>query len=573
MPPTTNPTTAELLAPALSPARPALVRDGVETTFVVPGDWPHSDLQRWLCPDARPATSDVAYLIDGPQTFQSMVKALDTASGQGSFIVLLGWSLDHAFVVDPERGRTFFDIVREKARLGVPVRVLLYYNTDMLVLFDEHGNPTDEAHRVNVNATAALNSLHLEEGLDVACRLDDNTSGFIPLGKVLIETFHPRRAGIHAYGSHHHKILLVQGTEGLIGFCGGIDLDPNRCRALHDVQLRLTGAAAVELLEIAEQRWSTSAHDEHPPTPPTLEVPPVKPASPAAPTPYVTQVVQTVGTPELRKRIPDTLWPAVRHAVRQAARFIYIEDQYLMSLDLVAELVQAADRLRHITVLVPAIAVTEPNTWNLRQQALRELVRLGGPGIEEKIGLFQRARGEHECIHSKLMVFDDEYALIGTANANNRGYFLDSEVAIGVADRPLSDPRGPREGLWYHLEATFPRRLRIELWREHLGLPAAELFDGVGARAHWDSPPPGALVEPLSAIDIKTHKAAGRRYHEALTTWQRRKEASEKLGAPFHAPRPQDPIPPEDTALWWQAPYSDWASFPTAEEQFVDPRQ
>ena len=58
--------------------------------------------------------------------------------------------------------------------------------------------------------------------------------------------------GVHSLGSHHHKILIVYGDEGLIGFCGGVDLDKNRLGYLHDVHLRVLGGSAKELLKIAE---------------------------------------------------------------------------------------------------------------------------------------------------------------------------------------------------------------------------------------------------------------------------------------------------------------------------------
>lgn len=101
-----------------------------------------------------------------------------------------------------------------------------------------------------------------------------------------------------------------------------------------------------------------------------------------------------------------------------------------------------------------------------------------------------------------MFVFDDEYAIVGSANANNRSYFHDSEASVGIAERAFDKPDGARGGHWFAAEANFARRLRIKLWEEHLRFPAEELFDGVGARVLWDLPNPQARVQVYQAIDM-----------------------------------------------------------------------
>jgi phosphatidylserine/phosphatidylglycerophosphate/cardiolipin synthase-like enzyme len=526
--------------------------------------------EKWF-PGNAPGKGEATSLIDGPATFKAMVEAIETAETRGHFIVLLGWSLDHGFPLDAT-GKTFLHLAEERASRGVAVRVLLFDNTDMWTLADERGKDTGKKERVNVNAFKALNHLRTSRGLDVHCNLDDNTNGRIPLGRALIERFVPRRAGIHSYGSHHHKILLVHGRAGLLGFCGGIDLDPNRSTDLHDVHLRLTGAPVRDLFQIAQQRWAHAEDDGRPAVPRELDVRLPPEGNETTPPRHLVQIFQTVGNPELKSRVPNTLWPAVRHAVREASRFIYLEDQYFMSLDLVRELVHAARRLAHITILLPGTTVTEPITWNARQRALRELVRLGGPGIEKKIGIYQHTLGAHECIHSKLLLFDDDYALVGSANANNRGYFLDSEAAAGIADIDPGNAAASRRGVWLQGEASFARRLRADLWSEHLGLPPAELLDGVGARIHWEKLPPQAKVTPYLAVNVKKCRNLGQKYHDALSAWQLRRDAAAKARVPFDEPKPVHPIERRDQAVWWAAPYDAWAAFPTAEEAFLDPK-
>ncbi|KAJ4957653.1 hypothetical protein NE237_024764 [Protea cynaroides] len=76
----------------------------------------------------------------------------------------------------------------------------------------------------------------------------------------------------------------------------------------------------------------------------------------------------------------------------------------------------------------------------------------------------QEARRFMIYVHAKMMIIDDEYIIIGSANLNQRSMDggRDSEIAMG-AYQP------------YHLETTQPARgqiygFRMALWYEHLGM-------------------------------------------------------------------------------------------------------
>ncbi len=599
-----NPTLSELLPalvsndraaapPGAQPLRTALVRHNVETTYVVPGDWPPLDDTRWLPGRAAPpAGSDVQYLVDGPDTLEAMMEAMRTAEKSSHFIVLLGWSLNVHTIMTPDGTavpRSFLQIVEERAALGVPVRVLLWDNTEMLSGLDENNDPLPPGsglRRLNENAQLALEKLRTDKKLDVHCNLDDNTRGWVS-GSV---TSLAGKPGVHSYGAHHQKILLVYGNDGLIGFCGGIDIDPNRISYLHDVHVRVQGWAAEELWKIAEQRWAESEDNSKPPSPATISV--LAPASFPKPNsaPYLARVVQTVGNPTIAKTASSSLWPAVQEAIARATSFIYIEDQYFWSLDLVDELIKASKRVRHITIVVPAPLTTEQPYK--RHAAIGELVKRGGSGIEQKIAIFQSIAPNHEFVHAKLFVMDDEYAIVGTANANNRGYFLDSEAAVCVAERSARDATGTRRGEWFAIEGNFARRLRIRLWAEHLALQPEELFDGVGAHVHWrklmvdlerkDPVVANAQVIPYKAIHLKKlyrHQFIERAHEE----WAQKKREAEEKGEPFFPPEPvvakdkRDPLHQPwndklDEKPWWEAPFDDWAPETPREHAVVDPR-
>ncbi|MGI9615787.1 MAG: phospholipase D-like domain-containing protein, partial [Acidimicrobiales bacterium] len=50
--------------------------------------------------------------------------------------------------------------------------------------------------------------------------------------------------------------------------------------------------------------------------------------------------------------------------------------------------------------------------------------------------------------HSKLMLVDDEFAIIGSANIGQRSMACDSEIAFGVVDADGELVRTLRTGLW-----------------------------------------------------------------------------------------------------------------------------
>lgn len=61
-------------------------------------------------------------------------------------------------------------------------------------------------------------------------------------------------------------------------------------------------------------------------------------------------------------------------------------------------------------------------------------------------------------VHSKMMLIDDAFASIGSANANRRGFYSDGECNIFALRESVTEGEN-----WI-------RDLRLELWAEHLGL-------------------------------------------------------------------------------------------------------
>lgn len=513
-------------------------------TYVLTADWPEKQ-ERW---DAAEAASfplrkvnSVEYLIDGRATYAAMLEAIETATGPEHFIVLLGWGLNTGFVMVNQpsartslHGLTFLDVLKRKTEAGVKVRVLLWNN----IVPTEY---TELGRRNNLMQKALIDLLNPrapapeETPRRALCILDGNT---------------------RFTGSHHHKVLLVFGAEGLVGFLGGIDIAADRVEAtkarfmigpeyfevgapLHDVHTRVEGQAAHDLLTLAVNRWgfskpvrayytleeiqknkfdTTLTYGEDPAIArgkPQTDLPQwgheiedlsaltkVARTTPHVVSPpyHTVRLGQTVGNPDIataggRISLSDAWW-IIRHAIGKARKYIYIEDQYFWSKMAADQLAAAMPNIERLILLVTSDDA-DPTSRSLRHACIDRLFeRIASEADKKKVGIYNRKEAYERYIHAKMLVIDDEVAIIGSANMNNRGYTHDSEV-IGITNDPnWEDLTGPRVGRWYALELNLARKLRMELWAEHLRVDAERLFDPLAAAVYWEHPPPNANVMP-----------------------------------------------------------------------------
>ncbi|MFL5910944.1 MAG: S8 family serine peptidase [Gaiellaceae bacterium] len=460
-----------------------------------PGDDAVARWRRLLGTSSRDG-NDVVELVDGPETLRAMLAAIRTATGRGHYVYQLGWwlDLDEPLAVPtggapcppPPRGgpSTMRSLLTAASAAGVQVRTMLW---------DQTGSSKNTAEIAFVNGLA--------NGAGI---LDNHQLAFF-------------------IGSQHQKVLVVKGSEGLVAFCGGIDMNcdrvcpPGLCappggsstaaassggsgsnpgQPLHDVHCRIAGPAARDLLGVVVKRWfSNPAHvplDTSKGPLLGLSEPPPPPAGPAlvrvgetynatARMPTGTTLPLPTGTTTFRDR---TVQEILLTVIGQTRRFIYIEDQYLVNLCAAEAIRRALPRLDHVTILIAASEISDmPRRWELRKRFI-DHIRTSPQA--HKLRVFTLCtpappgrppgHGPHTYVHAKMMIADDEVAVIGSANMNRRGWEHDAEVVAAVV--------GPgRDG------TPLPRTLRTRLWSEHLGVPAAAVADPILSKGIWLAPP------------------------------------------------------------------------------------
>jgi phosphatidylserine/phosphatidylglycerophosphate/cardiolipin synthase-like enzyme len=316
----------------------------------------------------------------------------------------------------------------------------------------------------------------------------------------------------------------------LTAFEGGIDFNRDRLEPVRmtfhgaplvDTHCQVTGPVAGDLLATFLARWTdhpeSAALDRAAGKLIATAADTAQPADPDGGR-LIVQLGRTFGGRDLLGGGPPryafapqgeaTARKLIRHAIQQAKRFIYIEDQYFVSME-ASQLLRetlAKNKLAHITIVLPHHDIGDMPLMCERRRAAIKNLKADSP---EKVRIFHRSfpgqptdfdkdnrvGGLNTYVHSKLIIIDDEFASIGSVNFNRRSWTHDSEATLAIYD-PASDAI---------LTSRFVRWLRIRIWANQLfGVPRdrrpnppgkapreidrlyAELHDGVAAGALWN---------------------------------------------------------------------------------------
>lgn len=319
--------------------------------------------------------------------------------------------------------------------------------------------------------------------------------------------------GRHPIGASQHQKFAV--IDRSVAFLGGMDIcsgrwddrshnAENRERVnpdgrgyvpYHDTQAYVTGPLVNDLAAIFAARWRDSTGTEIAPDGPDdgfilpagsrgMEIP----ASRAALS--LTQA-QTLPSPQTEVREIRRLHI---DAIRAAEKLVFIENQYFSSyavfLALMERMAEATRPKLEIVIIIPERphGIMEEASIGVTQSRLLNSLKSFARRYGHSMGVYYpAARGPDDkkapvYIHSKILIVDDRFVTIGSANVTNRSMGLDSELnisfeAVSRRNRAL---------------AGSIRRVRASLLAEHLG------FENAVEMERLDSP--AGLVDYLDRL-------------------------------------------------------------------------
>jgi phospholipase D1/2 len=259
-------------------------------------------------------------------------------------------------------------------------------------------------------------------------------------------------------GSAQHQKFVV--VDDAFAFVGGLDLTIRRwddgrhiaCAAhrvdadgrpyppFHDIQLMVHGKAAQDLAELARVRFVRAGRNN--------VIGPVEPKLtwPRHLEPHFTDATFFItrtepgssGYPQI-----EEVRKSILASIKIAERSIYVENQFLSSVEVAHHLRNQLLESPRLEVLL--VAPRQHHSWiesrtmrngrlefmDVFDDRLRQRIRLVSPQVCDGGAV------EPVMVHSKLMIIDDKFLRVGSANLNNRSLGADTECdLVLVAERP-----------------------------------------------------------------------------------------------------------------------------------------
>jgi cardiolipin synthase A/B len=303
---------------------------------------------------------------------------------------------------------------------------------------------------------AVLKALIRARTRNVAVRilLDDFGSKEIPFWKFSdlkraggrVERFRTIQFGklTRLHRRDHRRSIVIDGKTGFTGGMAVADTwlghaeDPTHWR---DMMFRVTGPLATSLQAAFVSSWASSSGE-------ILTGPDMYPHA-EKPVGGVKRFIHLVNSPaaDVYSMAEFFLVPIL--AARESIFIVtpyFIPDVHLQS-----ALVQKAKQGVEVTLLLPGRHIDNRLVWLSSQANYEELLNAG-------VKIYQYAP---TFIHSKFMVVDRKWSVIGSANLDYRSRQLDEENAIGILDIELAN----RLVGIFHGDLEHAEEIKLEEWR------------------------------------------------------------------------------------------------------------
>lgn len=422
-------------------------------------------------------------------------------------------------IVAFERG----EIPLSKEELGGWLRDLIATRSglDLRALYWEHtqanlspGLALDRGLSNSAAIAAVLNrSVLSKSGMAVRDRSTRQLGSFHQKGVVLVK----RDPTTYPDGKTRHRVVAYVGgidlAHGRWDTEGHYHLDPERQNGggWRDVQIKIEGGAALDVLKNFTQRWKALVDfDASSLCKPANVVNGMEKAF------KVPKHLIDLGEPGPLTQVTRTWPPASCHAglgstafvgqdgelgalesylkaIRNARKFILINDQYLFGIEIaqaIREALLRPDGPECAMIMLPInlseVEIVDPVIYKTRKRAFDtlfygaafeggaapdptdphryEVNPTTGPSLRDRIAIVTpvNRNGDEIYVHSKQMIVDDVFMTIGSANFTFRGSTYEMEINAATVDRLLQQGGG-----------VAVREQRIELCRRMLGLPMA----------------------------------------------------------------------------------------------------
>jgi cardiolipin synthase A/B len=337
------------------------------------------------------AGNSVRVLQDGKQTFPAMFAAM---RGARHFLYLEYYTLQNVV----SGGRKLSDVLAAKARAGVRVRVI----------YDAVGS---------LGTPAAFFAGLRDAGVQI----------------VQYNPINPLKGPLALNQRDHRKILVADDRLAIVG---GVNLSttyesaPPLAHALggnresapqaghpvwHDVDLEIRGPVVPQLARLFSQHWR---EQKGPPLPP--------PAAFQGP-PQGKEIVRVIGSSPAR--LATRYYVSVLTAIRSAQSSIWLTAAYFVPTPQELRALRAAARRGvDVRILLPSHSDVGA-TLAVQRSYYPRLLAAG-------IKVYERSDG---IVHSKSMVVDDVWSLVGSSNFDQRSVLFNDEVDVVVLGKATAD--------------------------------------------------------------------------------------------------------------------------------------
>ncbi|HWD65699.1 MAG TPA: phosphatidylserine/phosphatidylglycerophosphate/cardiolipin synthase family protein [Solirubrobacteraceae bacterium] len=393
----------------------------------------------WAAGDPPPRQGcSLEVFVDGADYFAAVAEAIGQARRS---IHITGWHLAPYFQIARGREPLVLGEALAEAAERIDVRVLVWAGSP-LPLFRPSRSDVEQAVRT------------LTRGTRIRCKPD------------------PRE---HPFHCHHEKTMVI---DSELAFVGGIDMTDlagdrydvsthpaRRELGWHDVSTRLRGPAVADVAAHFNLRWHELTGED-------LDRPPELP--PAGE--QTVQVVRTVaeGMYDEVPRGDFRVLESYLRAIEQAQDFIYLENQFLWSPEIVSRL---ADKLRRppqedfrLVIVLPSKANNGQDDTSGQVAVLESADDGAGRLLVATLRSLTGTRDDRLYVHAKVGIVDDRWLTVGSANLNAHSLLNDTEMNVVTDDRTLA------------------RDTRVRLWSEHLQLDPGvveELAAHEAVDRHW----------------------------------------------------------------------------------------